>query len=50
MKVLSEKEIRDFIEEWTWGTITAVDGDKPYAIEVSVQMENTFIAVPALTE
>jgi nitroimidazol reductase NimA-like FMN-containing flavoprotein (pyridoxamine 5'-phosphate oxidase superfamily) len=35
MKQLSEKEIRDFIEEWTWGTIIAVDGDKPYAIEVS---------------
>ncbi len=35
MKVLSEKETRDFIEEWTWGTIIAVDGDKPYAIEVS---------------
>ena len=35
MKVMSEEEIRGFIEEWTWGTIIAVDGDKPYAIEVS---------------
>lgn len=35
MKIMSEKEIRNFIEEWTWGTIIAVDGDKPYAIEVS---------------
>ena len=35
MTKMGEKEIRDFIEEWTWGTIIAVDGDKPYAIEVS---------------
>jgi nitroimidazol reductase NimA-like FMN-containing flavoprotein (pyridoxamine 5'-phosphate oxidase superfamily) len=35
MKVMSEEEIRGFVEEWTWGTIIAVDGDKPYAIEVS---------------
>ena len=35
MKIMSDEEIRDFIEEWTWGTIIAVDGDKPYAIEVS---------------
>ncbi len=35
MKKMTEKEIRDFIEEWAWGTIIAVDGDKPYAIEVS---------------
>ena len=35
MQEMSAKEIRDFIEEWTWGTIIAVDGDKPYAIEVS---------------
>jgi len=32
---MSAEEVRDFIEEWTWGTIIAVDGDKPYAIEVS---------------
>jgi len=43
MKVLSEKEIRDFIEEWTWGTILAVDGDKPYAIEVSYGSDGTHI-------
>ncbi len=35
MKKMTEEEIRDFIGEWTWGTIIAVDGDKPYAIEVS---------------
>lgn len=35
MKTLSDEEVRDFIEEWTWGTIIAVDGNKPYAIEIS---------------
>jgi nitroimidazol reductase NimA-like FMN-containing flavoprotein (pyridoxamine 5'-phosphate oxidase superfamily) len=35
MKAMSDEEVRNFIEEWTWGTIIAVDGDKPYAIEVS---------------
>jgi len=35
MKKMHEQEIRDFVEEWAWGTIIAVDGDKPYAIEVS---------------
>ncbi len=32
---MTEKEIRRFIEEWTWGTILAVDGNKPYAVEVT---------------
>ena len=32
---MDEEQIRAFIEEWTWGTIIAVDGDRPYAIEVS---------------
>lgn len=35
MRKMSEKEIRGFIEDWTWGTIVAVDGNKPYAIEVT---------------
>ncbi len=35
MRRMTEKEIRGFIEEWTWGTIVAVDGNKPYAIEVT---------------
>ena len=35
MRKMSEKEIREFIEDWTWGTIVAVDGNKPYAIEVA---------------
>lgn len=35
MRNMTEKEIRDFIEEWTWGTIVAVHDNKPYAIEVT---------------
>lgn len=35
MRRMSEKEIHKFIEEWTWGTIVAVNGNKPYAIEVT---------------
>ena len=35
MRNMTDKEIREFIEEWTWGTIVAIDGNKPYAIEVT---------------
>jgi nitroimidazol reductase NimA-like FMN-containing flavoprotein (pyridoxamine 5'-phosphate oxidase superfamily) len=35
MQEMSNEEIRSFVEEWTWGTIIAVNGDEPYAIEVS---------------
>ena len=43
MGKMTEKEIRDFIEEWDWGTIIAVDGDKPYAIEVSYGSDGKYI-------
>ena len=35
MQTMSDEEIRSFIEEWTWGTIIAVNGDEPFAVEVS---------------
>jgi nitroimidazol reductase NimA-like FMN-containing flavoprotein (pyridoxamine 5'-phosphate oxidase superfamily) len=35
MSKMTDQQMRAFIEEWTWGTIIAVDNDKPYAIEVS---------------
>jgi nitroimidazol reductase NimA-like FMN-containing flavoprotein (pyridoxamine 5'-phosphate oxidase superfamily) len=35
MQKMSDEEIRSFIEEWTWGTIIAVNGDEPFAVEVS---------------
>ena len=36
MRKMTENEMRDFVEEWTWGTIIATDeNNKPYAVEVS---------------
>jgi nitroimidazol reductase NimA-like FMN-containing flavoprotein (pyridoxamine 5'-phosphate oxidase superfamily) len=43
MRAMTEKEIRDFIEEWTWGTLIAVDGDKPYAVEVTYASDGKYI-------
>ena len=43
MRDMTEKEIKDFIAEWTWGTIIAVDGDKPYAIEVTYGSDGEYI-------
>ncbi len=35
MRALSESEIKKFLSDWTWGTLIAVDGDGPYAVELS---------------
>jgi nitroimidazol reductase NimA-like FMN-containing flavoprotein (pyridoxamine 5'-phosphate oxidase superfamily) len=43
MRDMSEKEVRDFIEEWTWGTLIGVEGDKPYAIEVTYASDGKYI-------
>lgn len=43
MRDMTEKEIREFISEWTWGTLIGVDGDKPYAIEVSYGSDGEYI-------
>ena len=43
MRSLSESEIKQFLNEWTWGTLIAVDGDKPYAIELSYATDGKFI-------
>jgi nitroimidazol reductase NimA-like FMN-containing flavoprotein (pyridoxamine 5'-phosphate oxidase superfamily) len=43
MRALSESEIKEFINEWTWGTLIAIEGDKPYAIEVSFATDGEFI-------
>ena len=43
MRNMTEKEIKDFIEEWTWGTLIAIDNDKPYAIELSYATDGEFI-------
>ncbi|MBW1854889.1 MAG: hypothetical protein JRJ00_09470, partial [Deltaproteobacteria bacterium] len=43
MRSLSESEIKQFLNEWTWGTLIAVDGDEPYAIELSYATDGKFI-------
>jgi len=43
MPKMTEKEIKDFIEEWAWGTLVAIDGDKPYAIEVAFASDGKYI-------
>jgi nitroimidazol reductase NimA-like FMN-containing flavoprotein (pyridoxamine 5'-phosphate oxidase superfamily) len=40
---MTEEEMRSFIEEWAWGTIIAVEGDKPYAIEVSYGSDGKYL-------
>ena len=40
---MSESEIKKFLEEWTWGTLFAIDGDRPYAIELSYAADGEFI-------
>ncbi len=42
MRSLSESEIKQFLNEWTWGTIIT-GGDKPYAIELSYATDGEFI-------
>ena len=43
MRALSESEIKKFLSEWTWGTLIAIDGDGPYAIELSYAFDGEFI-------
>ena len=43
MRSIPESEIRQFLDEWTWGTLIAVDGDKPYAIELSYATDGEYI-------
>ena len=43
MRDMTEQEILDFIKEWRWGTILAVEGDKPYGVEVSYASDDDYI-------
>lgn len=43
MKSLSQIEINEFLDEWTWGTLIVLDDDKPYAIEVSYATDGVFV-------
>jgi nitroimidazol reductase NimA-like FMN-containing flavoprotein (pyridoxamine 5'-phosphate oxidase superfamily) len=43
MRDMTEKQIREFIDEWTWGTLIGVEGDKPYAVEVTYASDGKYI-------
>ena len=43
MRKLNEQEIRNFINEWSWCTIIATDGDMPYAIEVTYVNDDDYM-------
>lgn len=43
MRNMTEKEIRDLIEEWTWGTLIAVDENAPYAVENTYGSDGKYI-------
>jgi len=35
--------MRRFLDEWTWGTLIAIEGDKPYAIELSYATDGRYV-------
>ena len=43
MKNLSENEIRVLMDEIVWGTLIALDGKQPYAIETSFATDDKFL-------
>jgi len=43
MRDMTEKEIMDFIKDWTWGTLIGIEGDKPYAIENTYATDGRYI-------
>lgn len=43
MRSMSESEIKKFLSEWNWGTLIAIEGDRPYAIELSYATDGTYI-------
>jgi len=43
MKKMTEEEIRALMEECTWGTLIAVEGDKPYGVELAFASDGEYI-------
>ena len=43
MRSLSKSEINQFLKEWTWGTLIAIEGDKPYAVELSYATDGEYL-------
>ena len=43
MRDMTKEEIMEFIKTWTWGTLIGVEGDKPYAVELSYGTNGKYI-------
>ena len=43
MEEMTREEIIEFIKSWGWGTLIGVEGDKPYAVEVSYGTDGEYI-------
>ena len=43
MGKMTAPEAVDFIKSWAWGTLIGVEGNKPYAVEVSYGTDGEYI-------
>ena len=43
MRTLSENDIHQLMDEMIWGTLIAIDGGQPYAIETSFATDDRFL-------
>lgn len=43
MSTMAREEIVEFIKSWAWGTLIGVEGNKPYAVEVSYGTDGEYI-------
>lgn len=43
MRDMTQTEIMDFIGYFTWGTLIGVEGDRPYAVELSYGFDGAYI-------
>ena len=43
MRDMTQAEITDFIKYFTWGTLIGVEGDRPYAVELSYGFDGDYI-------
>ena len=43
MRDMSQEEIFDFIQYYTWGTLIGVEGDRPYAVELSYGFDGEYL-------
>ena len=43
MRDMTHAEIMEFIRSWTWGTLIGVEGNKPYAVELSYGSDGRYI-------